>query len=241
MLRKNLVKIAIFNVIGLALFFSAYLTTYQGFWFEIDKSIFYYFNHLVGSNAIFMYFVAFVNKRGFDTVAFIFMIIIYYSYYRKANVEGKRWLFCIGLAMLISAGIIKQCDNMMAWDRMSPTLYFEQLNHDVNFVSKLSGWSTKDSSSTSFPGDHGMLLLIFCAHMWRYLGTKAFVKGIVVFVIFSLPRIMSGAHWFTDIAVGSVSFVLVVQSWLLLTPASDIFVGWLESKLPLKWFMKKRK
>lgn len=30
-----------------------------------------------------------------------------------------------------------------------------------------------------------------------------------------------GAHWFTDIAVGSLSVVLVGISWILLTPLSD--------------------
>jgi membrane-associated phospholipid phosphatase len=47
---------------------------------------------------------------------------------------------------------------------------------------------------------------------------------------------MSGAHWFTDIAVGSVSIVLVVMSWVLLTPFSDRMIQYLESKLPLSFF-----
>jgi len=59
-----------------------------------------------------------------------------------------------------------------------------------------------------------------------------------VFLVFSLPRIMSGAHWFTDVAVGSISIVLVVLSWVLLTPLSDKVIAWLEPKLPLKLFEK---
>lgn len=45
---------------------------------------------------------------------------------------------------------------------------------------------------------------------------------------------MIGAHWFTDIAVGSMSVVLVGASWWLMTPASDMLINWLEKKLPGK-------
>jgi len=54
----------------------------------------------------------------------------------------------------------------------------------------------------------------------------------VIAVLFSLPRIMAGAHWFTDVAVGSLSVVLVGLSWWLITPASDWLVNWLYRTLP---------
>lgn len=238
--QKNLLLIAACNLLGALLFGSWYATEYQGFWFEIDKTIFYFFNRLLPVSSGFLYFVAFINLRVFDLVPFAVMLLLYYNQYRKANVEGKRWLFCIGAAMLASAVIMKQFDNMLPIDRVSASLYFEQLYHNVNFVSLLSGWHAKDSASASFPGDHGMMLLIFTAYMWKYIGRRAFYKALTVFVIFSLPRIMSGAHWFTDIAVGSVSFALVILSWLLLTPAADIFIEWLEKRLPLRYFMLKR-
>jgi len=42
-----------------------------------------------------------------------------------------------------------------------------------------------------------------------------------------LPRIMAGAHWFTDIAVGSLSISLVGLSWVLLTSVSDKCIDFL--------------
>ena len=51
---------------------------------------------------------------------------------------------------------------------------------------------------------------------------------------------MGGAHWLTDVVVGSVSIVLIVLSWLLLTPAADMFISWLEKKTPLKFFQLKQ-
>jgi len=46
---------------------------------------------------------------------------------------------------------------------------------------------------------------------------------------------MAGAHWFTDIAVGSLSVLLVGLSWVLLTPLSDAIVNFFYRKLPGKY------
>ena len=232
---KNLVKIIFLNIIGIALFFSWYPPEHQGFWFQLDKSVFYFFNDLLPQSKVFTYFVAFVNLRAFDSVAFIFMLLIFYGYYRKCNAVGKRRMFCMGIAMLVSAVIAKQCDMEIPIERASPTKFFDQ----VNLVSQLSGWPAKNRAGDSFPGDHGMMLLIFSGYMLKYFGRKAFLECLAVVVLFSLPRIMGGAHWLTDVIVGSVSIVLVVLSWLLLTPASDKFISWLEPKLPLRFFKDK--
>lgn len=237
---KKLKYLLLCNILGILLFGSWYLTEFHGFWFEIDKTIFYFFNHWLVESKIFMYITAFTNLRGFDIVAFVAMLGIYYSYYKKTNVEGKRWLFCVGLMMLISAIILKQFDNMLPIDRVSASLYFNDTYHDVNFVCDLSGWPAKDRSGASFPGDHGMMLLIFSVFMWRYIGRDAFFKGLLVTVIFSLPRIMSGAHWFTDVYVGAVAFVLVILSWIILTPFADTCIYWLEKQIPLRYFLLKR-
>lgn len=236
MIGKALMKIVLLNILGIVLFCSWYLPENHGFWFQLDKGVFYFFNDLLPQSKIFTYFVAFVNLRAFDSVAFIFMLLIFYRYYRKCDAQGKRKMFCMGIAMLVSAVIAKQFDMEIPVERPSPTKFFT----DVNLVSQLSGWHTKDSAGDSFPGDHGMMLLIFSTYMLKYVGRKAFGQCFAVFVLFSLPRIMGGAHWLTDIVVGSVSIVLVVLSWLLLTPASDRFISWLEQKVPLKFFIAKK-
>ncbi len=97
-------------------------------------------------------------------------------------------MFCMGLALLISAIIVKQFDNSLSIDRASPTAFFS----DVNRVSILSGWPAKDKSATSFLGDHGMMLLIFSSFMLRYFGKKPFLQSSLGFIVFSLPRIMGG-------------------------------------------------
>lgn len=238
MSSKNFLQIIGCNLAGFLLFFSWYLPPDHGFWFFIDKNIFYFFNQLLAESNAFLYFVAFINFRAFDAVAFLFMLLIFLYFFVQQDATGKRKMSCMGIAMLISVVLIKITDGRLDIDRLSASVYFESLHEPVNFVSKMTGWNVKDRSGTSFPGDHGMMLLVFTSFMGRYFGKKAFLASLLVFFVFSLPRIMSGAHWFTDVAVGSVSIVLIIMSWILLTPFSDKIIQWLEPKIPLSIFKK---
>lgn len=176
----------------------------------------------------FAIFVAITNFRGFDLVSLIAMGLLYYSYWRKTDAAGHHRMLAIGVTMLISAVVLNQLGHRIPVVHSSPTLFF----HNAHRAGELTGIPTKDASGDSFPGDHGMMLMIFACFMWRYFGGRAFIKALVIFFVFAMPRVMAGAHWFTDIAVGSLSVVLVGMSWWLLTPGSDMLVNYLDKKLP---------
>ncbi|WP_113625745.1 phosphatase PAP2 family protein [Pectobacterium peruviense] len=226
----RLSSILVLNVLGIGLFLSWYLPENHGFWLTLDSNIFFYFNRLLVDSPAFLHVVAITNNRAFDGCALIAMGLLYLSFYLKATPTERRRLLIIGFIMLLTAVVLNQAGHLLPVQHASPTLYFS----DVNRVSDLTGIPTKDASSDSFPGDHGMMLMIFAAFMLRYFTRTAFAIGVAITVIFSLPRIMIGAHWFTDIAVGSLSVVLVGLSWWLLTPASDAAITLLNRLLPKK-------
>lgn len=225
--------------IGAAVLFCSLV---QGSWFQADKEIFFFFNHLLTESNFFLYLVGVTNFRAFDLVSFSIMALIFYSYYKKKDAEGRRRMFSMGLAMLFSVMVIKFIDNrILDFGRESASLYFYNQGFNVNFVSEILGWHVKDASGGSFPGDHSMMLLIFTVFMWRYCGKKSLALCLPVFIIFSMPRIMSGAHWFTDSAVGATSMVMLVLSWMLLTPFSDRLIDKISQRLPLKYFQSKHR
>src|SRR5476649_1578433 len=228
MWRRNLPTILLCNALGIALFLSYYLPIHHGFWLPIDTSIFFYFNRHLATSDTFLHLVAITNNRAFDGISLLVMGLLYLFFYIKRDTAGRRRMIIIGFVMLLTAVILNQLGHLLPVSHKSPSLSFP----DVNRVSELTGIPTKDSSGDSFPGDHGMMLLVFCCFMLRYLGKVAFAVALVITVIFCLPRIMIGAHWFTDIAVGSLSVVLVGASWWLMTPASDKLVDWVDGKLP---------
>lgn len=227
---KNLGKIIFLNAVGLTIFFSWYLPAEHGFWFTLDKSIFYYFNEQLQPESSFTYFVGLTNVRHFDIISLMAMLALYGYYYSKQDHLGKRKMWFIGVTMLFFAVILNQLGHLIPVQRCSPTGFFENIHR----VSKMLVFKTKDYSGDSFPGYHGLMLMIYAGFMLRYFGKKAFAVSCIILIIFMLPRIMAGAHWFTDIAVGSLSISLVGLSWVLLTPVSDKCIDFFNKIFPDK-------
>lgn len=79
-------------------------------------------------------------------------------FWLQESKAGRRRIVIIGLVMLLAAVILNQLGQaLIPVKRASPTLTFS----DIVRVSELSQIPTKDASRDSFPGDHGMMLLIF--------------------------------------------------------------------------------
>ncbi|MTD42616.1 phosphatase PAP2 family protein [Erwinia sp. CPCC 100877] len=235
MTRPNYIRILLLNALGIALFFSWYPPLNQGFWFTIDSGIFHFFNAGLVNSRAFLWLVAITNNRAFDLCSLLSMGLLMLSYWREANPRERRHIFIMGLTMLLTAVVLNQLGQRIPVERPSPTLTFE----NVHRVRDLLPIATKDASRDSFPGDHGMMLMIFAGFMLRYFGRRAFSTALVIVAIFSLPRMMIGAHWFTDIFVGSLSVVLVGLPWCLMTPLSDRIIDWFDHHLPGKKQTKK--
>ncbi|WP_041689468.1 phosphatase PAP2 family protein [Enterobacter sp. 638] len=228
---KRLPYILLLNAAGFALFLSWYLPANHGFWFPLDSGIFLFFNQLLAKSQAFLWLVAITNNRAFDGFSLLAMGCLMLSFWRKEDAAGRRRIIAIGLVMLLIAVVVNQlAQGLMPVKRSSPSLYFPNINR----VSELLHISTKDASKDSFPGDHGMMLLIFSAFMLRYFGKKAFGVALIIVVVFIFPRVMIGAHWLTDIVVGSLSAVLIGLPWCLMTPLSDRLIDLFDRYLPRK-------
>ncbi|VEI20356.1 Inner membrane protein yeiU [Serratia plymuthica] len=230
MTRRNLPFIIFFNLLGIALFLSWFLPADHGYWFTLDSAIFFFFNRHLATDPGFLHLVALTNNRAFDVISLIAMGLLYLYFYLKQDAVGRRRLLITGVVMLLTAVVLNQLGHLLPVKHPSPSLSFENINR----VSTLTGIPTKDASSDSFPGDHGMMLMIFTCFMLRYFNRSAFAVALLITLVFSLPRVMIGAHWFTDIAVGSLSVVLVGTSWCLMTPLSDRLIDGLDLMLPGK-------
>ncbi|CAI1867244.1 MULTISPECIES: phosphatase PAP2 family protein [Serratia] len=230
MTRRNLPLILFFNLLGVALFLSWFLPANHGGWFTLDSAIFFFFNRHLATDPAFLHLVAITNNRAFDVISLLAMGLLYLYFYLKQDAAGRRRLVITGVVMLLTAVVLNQLGHLLPVKHPSPTLTFDNIHR----VSELTGIPTKDASSDSFPGDHGMMLIIFSCFMLRYFGRGAFAVALLITLVFSLPRVMIGAHWFTDIAVGSLSVVLVGASWVLMTPCSDWIVDRLNRLLPGK-------
>lgn len=231
MMKTRIPQILLLNAAGLALFLSWYLPVNHGAWFPIDASIFHFFNQGLVESRAFLWLVALTNNRAFDACSLLAMGCLMLRFWMQEDRQGRRRILIIGLTMLLFAVVLNQLAQLLIpVKRASPTLFFT----DIHRVSELLHFPTKDASKDSFPGDHGMMLLIFASIMLRYFGKKAFAIALIIFVVFAFPRVMIGAHWFTDIAVGSLSVALIGLPWCLMTPFSDKIIAAFARYLPGK-------
>lgn len=230
MSKVRLSLILLLNIIGVGLFCSWIIPAGHGFWFPLDSEIFHFFNRRLITHHWFLWLVAVTNNRIFDAISLLCMGCLMLHYWLPAPPEERRRIIMMGFTMLISAVLLNQIGQAIPISRPSPSLSFTETYR----VSSLINIPTKDASKDSFPGDHGLMLLIFCGYMLRYFGAQAAVIALIIFIVFILPRVMSGAHWFSDIAVGSLSLALVGLPWILITPVSDRVNCWLNHYLPGK-------
>lgn len=228
MTLQRLIAPHLLSLTGIFLFLSLYLPISHDLWAYSDNVVFHFFNDLLATRHTLATFIAIINNRAFDLAALLIMGILYYAIFRRKDAAGKRRLVMAGVVMVVSAVIINQIGQVFPFERLSPTLSVEQANR----IGDITGIYTKDASKSSFPGDHGLMLMIFAAFVWRYGGFRYVPAAVLIIIIFSLPRIMSGAHWLTDIVVGSLSLTLISMSWLLLTPLSDLCVNFLVQRMP---------
>ncbi|EOD9046449.1 phosphatase PAP2 family protein [Klebsiella quasipneumoniae] len=229
MMKNRIPLILLLNIAGVVLFCSWYLPANHGAWAPVDAAIFHFFNHGVSVSRAYAWLLAIINNRAFDACSLLAMGCLMLSYWLKAPAAGRRQIAIMGVVMLLAAVIINQlAQHLMPVQRASPSLFFS----DVTRVSDVVNFPTKDASKDSFPGDHGMMLLIFASFMWRYFGRRALAVALVIFVVFAFPRVMIGAHWFSDIAVGSLTAVLIGAPWVLMTPLSDKLIAFFDRYLP---------
>lgn len=221
-------KLILWNVVAVVVLASWYWLPGHGFWFQIDRAVFYFFNNKLGESQAWVNMIAVANNRAFDAVALLVMGLVYYSYYRKADAEQKRRLLIIGLLMLLTAVGLNQLGRAIPVERPSPTLTFDNIHR----LTELAGFKTKDASGDSFPGDHGLMLMLFTGFVWRYLSWRAGLWGCLFVVVFSAPRVMGGAHWWTDIYVGAFAVAAFGLAWLLQTGLMDAVISWLNHRLP---------
>ncbi|HCQ7754030.1 phosphatase PAP2 family protein [Citrobacter sp. 50677481] len=228
-MKTRLSLILLLNAAGLALFMSWYLPAQHGIWSTADSSIFHFFNQRLVESRAFLWLVALTNNRAFDGCSLLAMGCLMLSFWLKETPAGRRRIVMTGLVMLLTAVVLNQLGQaLLPVKRASPTLSFEHIYR----VSELLHIPTKDASRDSFPGDHGMMLLIFAAFMLRYFGKTAGTIGLLIALVFAFPRVMIGAHWLTDIVVGSLTVVLIGLPWCLMTPLSDRLIGLFDHYLP---------
>jgi len=185
------------------------------YWMALDANAFHFMNGSLGKNTAWDMLWAAANNRLFDLIPGSILIFLFLRYALAAGTEAfperaAALLVCI-LYIIFTFVLFHDIWN---FNRISPS----GIIPDAQRLTTLQpAFLPKDYSSSSFPGDHAYVTLMASLLLWC-LHRRHLFRFLLIPMIFSLPRLMSGAHWMTDTLAGSGSIGLLMISFIRFTP-----------------------
>jgi membrane-associated phospholipid phosphatase len=136
---------------------------------------------------------------------------------------------CILILMLLLRVGFAHLVERLDWQRPSPSLVVDGAARLTElFPHWEERWDMKDSASRSFPGDHASVLLLWALFMGiAARGWRMFMVWVMA-TLFTLPRLVAGAHWGSDALVGGLLLSLLAIAWGIFTPFAFRTSDWLE-------------
>jgi membrane-associated phospholipid phosphatase len=194
----------------------------------LDSELFHALHATLGWNEPWAYFWAQLNCRWFDAcVGAVLIGAAAWSFRRRSSDEKLRAVVSLGLTGLfailwqqfVSTQVIEKG---FAYHRLSPSLVHA---HAVRLSEAYPELGTKDASPWCFPSDHGFVLIVLAGYFALYGSRHSRLFFAVAGIALALPRLVVGAHWLTDFAVGSGAMALFFVGVFLATPLHDKLTG----------------
>ena len=212
-------KLLICHLIIAILYLTWLIPPFSAAWQWIDVKAYPLLASLLTPNPTIRGFWAICNSPWIDWFHDI-IIASFLIYYIFKGPKLKR-LANVLTAILFAALIITVVNRVHPTrvQRKSPTKVYKwtapRLSKEVTWV------KVKDKSSASFPSDHAVTALLFVGIIFILMGPRMGLLASYYGIFFILPRLVVGAHWLSDIFVGSASIALFALSWFYGTPLAQ--------------------
>jgi Kdo2-lipid A phosphotransferase len=200
-------------------------TQQDSLWKTVDSNVFLALNGTMRNSAAMQTVWGIANHRAFDLAALSWMVLLFVIYYlRNPREEERISLVQFGLYMTIALLLVSGISELsIQFHRMSPGK-IDELRKQAVMLSDLTEritWKVKVASNNSFPGDHATVLMFIGSYIIYRLRSWYGVAAAVGMVIFALPRLVGGGHWFSDIMAGSLACYLFFFPLTLFEPLRD--------------------
>ncbi|MCW8848089.1 MAG: phosphatase PAP2 family protein [Sedimenticola sp.] len=190
-------------------------------WDAVDTHLFYFLNGSLEQGEDWRIFWATANTRMADIATGIGMIIFFFLFVfsgpKNLRIERLSMFGIMSGMILLSqdGGLVDLYKQILTVNRSSPSLTLEPVFRLSELVPHIQA---KDASHGSFPGDHGIVTLIWVSCVWFFASWRWGVAATLIGALILLPRMVAGAHWLSDNLVGSSLLVLLMVAWILCTP-----------------------
>jgi membrane-associated phospholipid phosphatase len=212
------------NLVALVLLASWRWPPARVLWDRLDVWAFHLLNAPLASNAAWAHVWAVGNMRLVDLLVFLIMLgfLVKENWiFSAAQVRRALYAFLavLFLLLLMRSVLFTEVVKIMHWQRASPSLTVDGAVRLVDLFPDWSrNWHMKDASGRSFPGDHASVLLTWAIFLSPF--ARGWRRWLVwsLALLFMLPRLVSGAHWLSDVVVGGSFLGLLAIGWGLYTP-----------------------
>jgi len=206
-------------------------------WQSLDTAIFKSLNHTLEGHPWVQVFWALINHRKADLVEDAVFLLFFILAIRAAPKDKRirrtaEFIFCIILAGSLIHFVNRTfLNHHVLIPRESPSLVVTPC---VRLSQEVPWMIVKDETVASFPGDHATTLLLFAVLYSFYAGRKLGVYAAIYAIFRILPRLIVGAHWASDIIVGSGCLALFFLSLALCTPFHTWIIDRIEKILTFR-------
>jgi len=203
----------------------------RAYWDALDIACFKFLNGTLEGHPRWQLFWALANHKLVDWIEDLVFITFFVLSIRAAPKAFRLQRAAQFVFLVLFAGAIIYSVNRVLFrqnldiPRDSPTLVVPSC---VRLSDEIPWLHIKDDATSSFPGDHATTLLLFASGYALYSGRKLGFYACLYAVFRSLPRLIAGAHWLTDIAVGSAAITLFFLSWAFCSPFATFAAGRIE-------------
>lgn len=223
-MKKNTFKLKPFFLLNLGsilLLLSWSLLASREYWDVLDLYVFSVMDDSIKALGGWWHgFWALLSVRALDLLPLFLMLIVFWKegavFKRSERLSGLVGFVSLLVLMLFVREVLDWYIESAQLKRASPTALVEGAQRLSQLYPNLP---LKDWSSDSFPGDHAAVLFVWLGYCLFFVRNYWSVFVLVVSVVFILPRLVAGAHWFSDVMVGGLSIALVTLSIGLYTPA----------------------
>ncbi len=201
--------------------FTFFHPSFRPIWETVDIAIFKFLNGTLRGNKFLQYFWATLNHKKMDLVEDVIFLLFFIWGVVSAPKE-ERWKKTVQFICIIALAttVIHFVNRTYLkyhnpFPRESPSLVVTPC---VRISEEIPWKYVKDETIASFPGDHATTLLLFGILFTAYVPKPLARIAWIYIILRILPRMVLGAHWFSDIAVGSLSIALFFTSCFLYSP-----------------------
>lgn len=189
------------------------------YWDILDNTLFFALNGTLKSGETWQAIWAIANWRPFDIVAASLIAAISMAWVYRLDMNQRlaaiSGLIILLLLILCTRLLTTSLLSIMEYQRHSPSIILTpsyRLNEMISWI------ETKDYHKDCFPGDHGYVIIACMTFFFIKADRKSRMISLVLLAPFIMPRLVSGAHWATDIIIGSTTMALISLPLLFATP-----------------------